>query len=368
MGQGYCSFCEKQVEGIGKGGRNCPTCKMLIGKKEPEKKETTSQFAQGFSGTLTPEELLRFERLQKAGLVKDANDIMRRGLLDLEGKYLNEPKHEETQTSPKGYKDIMQDMMESMQMQVGMKQMGQQLKGDGMGMNEMMQMMMMQNAMQMMRKDQGGDNDGRLAALESEIKRKDDMLFQQQQQQQFAQILTEVRSKGNTDSTSLERLEQMRLAYEQRIDRARTDVDNVKSERNADMILQLQQKIDKKSEEEGWSTDMRKMFFTEAMNNVKEQFKKGVNATKEKGSGEMVSDIIGGTMKHLEPVLTAWAHNKQNQQAPLPIHTTPPNANQTPQQPIQEAPAATQQPTKPTPPDNTELTLPGSTERLKKKK
>jgi len=358
MEKGYCKFCEKMVKGTGDDGRRCPKHSSFLALAEPQaKKDTSESFTTGFHGLLTPEENLRFERLHTAGLVKDASEVMRRGLMDLESGYLTTPKEQPNQQSNDNFDSSLEAIQKGLLQKIQIENLrdmgksGQPSQESGrMNMREMMEMNMMQNMMK-----QGGGENAELTALKSQIQ----MMQQQQnakdQDIKFQMMISKIESGQTTSKDSFEQIRSLEKEHQATMDKSRMESQALRDKAYENTLIGLQTEIHKKSKANNWNDQLQDMFSEKAMDQLKKAFEKGLaGGQPEKSGGELIADVISKTTETLQPAITQWMASRQPQEpqyysGPLPAAET---QTETPED-MPEINPAGEQPAEPGPTEET---------------
>jgi len=353
--KGYCGFC-KEWKQSAKGSRNCPECKAFLSKSEDDPKKSTasvdsSNLDKKFQVNIAPPDLEKLDRMQKAGIITDVNEVLRRGIIAMESGYLNNSHAQSTQPNSKKVENnedtfaAMEQMMASKLKIQNMRTMMSENDGNGLPMKDLIQMMLVKEMMK------GKDSDNsELSMLKMQIQQRDQQIAQQQMDSKFQQIISAVESKGRLDDTSAKDFKEMQLKHEQSLERMRNEASKLQNQNFQQTLNHMEQKIKEKSKSEGWTKKIEDIFTEKATAALAKSFEKGLSGTEpEKKPMEYIGDIIGNVTQQLAPAMNAYAQNKYSSadqfSQPQQTYFAPPQTAQPNQSPPPEQTSQVQQPT-----------------------
>lgn len=346
----WCSFCEKEVSPTGKLKNICPVCKKFVSAQPPKAKsqEPTNEFNMGFSGAIEPEHALRFQKLRQAGIVRDANDVFVQGLVDMEARHLPTQQAAPKPEKKDPFADIeqIQDMSinqlmaqaKAKSLQNMLNQQGGDSNG-GIPMQKMMEFMMMERLM-----DRGQGSNPEIQMLKDQLAARERDMERMRFEQQMSALMAEIRGNRSSGQEIAEKIDQLRRDHETKLENMRAENQRIKDESWQRMIAELSAKVSQKSEEAGWTRQIQDQFQSKAMEILSKQFDKGLTAAEpEKGTGEIIADVLGKTATALAPILSVMAQRRQ-QPAYVYAPPYPPEAPQAPGPEHEFAPAAPESP------------------------
>ena len=346
MGMVYCKKCKKDVDPYStEKGWRCPTCNKFVESPEMKKEgetlrevkpskdrpyEITSSRNLRFSGN----ETAQAEMLIQSGVAKDFHDLAKKAfnLLFIKEKLnkafgnqntmeLNqnrEPNPERTmrqiqeQEMMKAYTENMKkgNQPNPMEMMMMLRQMENPDKGKSSDGNGFMNQLAMMQMMQAMTKPQGDYNlRGEIAELKHQMQMQQ-MMNQQAQTQQ-----------GNTSSQQfMQQMEQIRSERDKSIKAA-----EIEAQQERDKNLQLafeNRRVELESRLQGMEKELKDRGSGQVATQRIKQMKEEISAIKEmshelgdtkKGAGEYISETVTNVASQLQPALTKFMEQKEQQ-------------------------------------------------------